>query len=124
MSELNHSEEHNPKPPEPVLPADDKDTRDRNDSDDPVPASSEEDNPDVPAEPKEEAAEETQLESTEVNGRDPFAFVAPGTGDIEIPDFAETPEEEPSAAEVETVKDPFAYIDEDSFFCFTQVELQ
>ena len=124
MSELNHSEEHNPKPPEPVLPADDKDTRDRNDSDDPVPASSEEDNPDAPAEPKEEAAEETQPESTEVNGRDPFAFVAPGTGDIEIPDFAETPEEETSAAEVEAVKDPFAYIDEDSFFCFTQVELQ
>lgn len=123
-SELNHSEEHNHKPPEPVLPADDKDTRDRNDGDDPVPASSEEDNPDAPAEPKEEAAEETQPESTEVNGRDPFAFVAPGTGDIEIPDFAETPEEKPSAAEVEAVKDPFAYIDEDSFFCFTQVELQ
>ena len=67
-----------------------------------MPASSEEDNPDAPAEPKEEAAEETQPESTEVNGRDPFAFVAPGTGDIEIPDFAEAPEEETSADDPQT----------------------
>lgn len=122
--ELNRSEEHNPEPPEPVLPTDGKDAQDRNDGDDSAPASSEEDDPDAPAEPKEEAAKEAQPESTEVNGRDPFAFVAPGTGDIEIPDFAETPEEETPAAEVEAVKDPFAYIDEDSFFCFTQVELQ
>lgn len=62
--------------------------------------------------------------NVDANIWDPFAFVAPGTGDIEIPAFEE-PEQPEEKHESEIVsKDPFAFIDEDSFFCFTQVNLQ
>lgn len=88
---------------------------------------------DVAPENDQQAAEEAEsvtktaaddLSNVDALTWDPFAFVAPGTGDIEIPAFKE-PEQPKEKHESEPVsKDPFAFIDEDSFFCFTQVNLQ